>query len=88
MFAKAPIVIAAYAEIALKGRNRPQFLRRLINNIKTALVGLPVQSVDHVESRLLIRLSDPDRAGEVVAKLSKVFGLQWVSPALPVAAAV
>ena len=83
---QAPIVIAAYAEIALKGRNRPLFLRRLINNIKTVLVDLPVQSVNHVESRLLIRLTDPSRAGAVVDRLRRVFGLQWVSPALPVPA--
>lgn len=84
MSSQAPIVIAAYAEIALKRRNRPLFLRRLINNIKTALAELPVQSVDHVESRLLIRLADPSRAGAVVDRLRRVFGLQWISPALPV----
>jgi thiamine biosynthesis protein ThiI len=81
---QAPIIIAAYAEIALKGRNRPVFLRRLINNIKVALASLPVQSVDHVESRLLIRLADSAQAPAVVDRLRKVFGLQWVSPAIPV----
>ena len=32
-------VIAHYQEIALKGRNRPWFLRRLIRNLHTAAVG-------------------------------------------------
>ncbi len=75
------IIVAAYAEIALKGRNRSFFVRRLINNIKAALAGEPLQSVTHVESRLLVVLSNQERADSVVAKLGKVFGLQWISPA-------
>ena len=84
MTATSSIIVAAYAEIALKGRNRSFFVRRLINNIKAALAGEPLQSVNHVESRLLVVVSDQDRIDAVVAKLGKVFGLQWVSPATTV----
>jgi len=79
-----PIIVASYAEIALKGRNRPVFLRRLINNIRVALRQEAVKSIRHVESRLLIHLSDPQRAEAVVGKMRKVFGLQWVSSVVPV----
>lgn len=79
-----PVIAATYAEIALKGRNRSVFMRRLINNVRMALKGEPIEEVQHVESRLLIRLGDPDRAPEVVEKLRRVFGLQWVSPTVPV----
>ena len=83
--ARIPSVIAChYAEIALKGRNRPQFLRRLVRNIQAALSGEPVEKIQHVESRLLVRLADPGRADEAVAKLERVFGIQWLSPAVPV----
>lgn len=78
-----PVIAATYAEIALKGRNRSVFMRRLINNVRMALKGEPVREVQHVESRLLIRLEDPLRAPEVVEKLRRVFGLQWVSPTVP-----
>ena len=80
-----PVIAATYAEIALKGRNRTLFMRKLINNIRAALKGEPIEDILHVESRLLIRLEDPQRAPEVTAKLRRVFGLQWVSPAIPIA---
>ena len=50
-----PVITATYAEIALKGRNRTVFMRKLINNIRVALKGEPINDVLHVESRLLIR---------------------------------
>jgi len=79
-----PIIACTYAEIALKGRNRKVFLRKLINNIQIALKGEPVESVKHVESRLMVHLTDPGRAKEVTRKLQDVFGLQWLSPVVPV----
>jgi len=79
-----PIIACSYAEIALKGRNRKVFLRKLINNITVALKGESITSVNHVESRLLIHLSDPGRAPEVARKLKDVFGIQWLSPVVVV----
>ncbi len=79
-----PIIACSYAEIALKGRNRKVFLRKLINNIQIALKGEPVESVNHVESRLMVHLTDPGRAKEVTRKLRDVFGLQWLSPVVAV----
>ena len=84
MIHETPVIAATYAEIALKGRNRSIFLRKLINNIRVALKGLPVQDIVHVESRLLILLDDPQQAPQVTEKLRRVFGLQWVSPAVPI----
>ncbi len=79
-----PIIACAYAEIALKGRNRKMFLRKLINNIQIALKGEPIVSVNHVESRLLVHLEDPARADAVAIKLKRVFGLQWISPVIAI----
>lgn len=79
-----PVIVATYAEIALKGRNRQMFLRRLMNNMRTALAGEPVADLHHVESRILVRLEDPGAAPRVAVILRRVFGLQWVSPAVPV----
>jgi thiamine biosynthesis protein ThiI len=78
------LIACSYAEIALKGRNRNVFLRKLINNIQIALKGEPVESVNHVESRLMVHLRDPGRAQEVTRKLRNVFGLQWLSPVVAV----
>jgi thiamine biosynthesis protein ThiI len=75
-----PIIACTYAEIALKGRNRKFFLRKLINNIHVALKGEPFSAVKHVESRLMVCLDDPSAADRVAAKLRNVFGIQWLSP--------
>ena len=75
-----PVIACTYAEIALKGRNRKMFLRKLINNINGAVKGLPVSAVRHVESRLLVFLDDPSQVDAVAARLKNVFGIQWLSP--------
>jgi thiamine biosynthesis protein ThiI len=80
MATATPIIACTYAEIALKGGNRRMFLRKLIANIHAALKGEPFEKVDHVESRLMVHLRDPDRAPAVAAKLKNVFGIQWLSP--------
>ena len=82
-----PLLVVTYAEIALKGKNRPAFQRRLLNNIRRALRGEAVVGIDHLESRLLVRLSDPDCASAVAEKLARVFGIEWISPAIPIARA-
>lgn len=80
----SPVIVATYAEIALKGRNRTVFMRKLLNNMRTMLKGTPVRDIRHVESRLIIELEDPAAAEEVSAQLKNVFGLQWISPAVPI----
>lgn len=79
-----PVISAHYAEIALKGRNRNMFIRRLKNNMFQALRDEPVHGINHVESRLLVRLEDPEALDRAVDKLSRVFGIQWLSASTPV----
>jgi thiamine biosynthesis protein ThiI len=79
-----PVIAVTYAEIALKGKNRPVFQRRLLNNLRSALRGVSLQHIEHVESRYLVWLEDPARANEAAARLARVFGVQWVSPAVPI----
>jgi len=79
-----PIIAATYAEIALKGRNRNMFMRKLINNLRISLKGEPLDEILHVESRVLVYLSDASAADRVAEKMRKVFGLVWVSPVVPI----
>jgi len=71
-------VVVHYKELALKGRNRPWFIQRLVRNIRDTLKGLPVRSVRSIVGRIEIELagdlSDADRE-EVRARLSRVFGI-------------
>jgi thiamine biosynthesis protein ThiI len=78
------VLVCAYSEIALKGKNRPLFQRRLLNAMRSALKGEPVAAINHVESRYLVRLNDPARADACAEKLGKVFGLRWFSPTVAV----
>jgi thiamine biosynthesis protein ThiI len=82
-----PVIVGTYAEIALKGKNRAMFLRRLMNNIRSALKGLPLDEVRHVESRIVVEMADAGAADEAARRLRRVFGLVWVSPAVRIARA-
>ncbi len=79
-----PVISAHYAEIALKGRNRQMFVRRLKNNMFRALRGEPIRGINHVESRMLVRLEEADAVERVADKLTRVFGIQWLSVSTPV----
>jgi thiamine biosynthesis protein ThiI len=68
-------VVLRYHEIALKGRNRPFFVRRLAIHVERATAGLPVGAVRRASARLLLPLHDAAAWPEVRARLTRVFGL-------------
>ncbi len=74
----AQAFVVHYSEVALKGRNRPEFVRMLRHNIGKALYGLgPMLSLS--DGRILVYSdSDPD---EVSRRLSRVFGVAWFAKA-------
>jgi tRNA uracil 4-sulfurtransferase len=68
-------VIAHYQEIALKGKNRPWFLRRLVRHIEAALAGLDVGEVRTPMGRIEIEFGAGAEWAEVRERLGRVFGL-------------
>src|SRR5262245_51332529 len=52
-------IVVHYKELALKGRNRPWFVRQLVRNLRRALAGLGVHDVRSVMGRIEIELSAP-----------------------------
>jgi tRNA uracil 4-sulfurtransferase len=68
-------VIAHYQEIALKGRNRPWFLRRLVHNIEAALADLDMREVRVPMGRIEIQLGADVDWSEIRERLRRVFGL-------------
>ena len=56
-------VVVHYQEIALKGRNRPWFIARLVRNIKTATSDLDVKRVITKMGRIEIMLGSARRVG-------------------------
>ncbi|HYY06873.1 MAG TPA: tRNA uracil 4-sulfurtransferase ThiI [Candidatus Limnocylindria bacterium] len=69
------IVVLRYHEIALKGRNRPFFVRRLVENVERATTGLPVGRVRRASARLLLPLADAAAWPVVRDRLARVFGI-------------
>ena len=68
-------IVVHYQEIALKGRNRPWFIARLVRNIKTATSDLDVKRVVTKMGRIEIILGGPDAWEPVADRLRRVFGI-------------
>ena len=71
------LFVAHYSEVALKGNNRPEFVRTLRRGINRALGGLE-HSVTYSEGRFIVEAGAEEP--EVASRLSKVFGLTWFAP--------
>ena len=70
-----PSIIAHYQEIALKGKNRPWFVARLVRNLKEATKDLDVQAVHVLPGRIEIVLG-PTLAWELARdRVKNVFGI-------------
>src|SRR2546422_11560698 len=53
-------IVVHYKELALKGRNRPWFIKLLVRNLRAALAGLDVRTIRSVMGRIEIELGHPD----------------------------
>lgn len=76
-------IIIHYGEIALKGKNRPFFEKRLVSNIKRALKAVEYKTVKRISGRILVRLqsqtvnqSNSQMVAEASKRLRKVFGIE------------
>jgi tRNA uracil 4-sulfurtransferase len=70
--------VVHYSEVALKGKNRPDFLRVLRRNLARSLWGFEPE-VDLRDGRFVVTTGgDP---GEVTQRLSRQFGVSWVAGA-------
>jgi thiamine biosynthesis protein ThiI len=77
-------ILVHYSELALKGKNRPWFIHRLVRNLHTALAGLHVKEVRTPIGRIEIVLGQQAAMAEIRERLSRVFGVANYSAAMPV----
>ncbi|MEW5921493.1 MAG: tRNA uracil 4-sulfurtransferase ThiI [Bacillota bacterium] len=77
------LLLIRYGEIALKGKNRPFFEKKLLKNIKEALRGLEPFNVIFQRGRYFVKISPQDNYA-AIQKLQKVFGIVSISPVLAV----
>ncbi|MFA5910047.1 MAG: tRNA uracil 4-sulfurtransferase ThiI [Vicinamibacterales bacterium] len=68
-------ILAHYSEVALKGKNRPWFVGRLVRNIHMALAGLSVKEVRTPMGRIEIVLGREATADEIRDRMGRVFGI-------------
>jgi thiamine biosynthesis protein ThiI len=68
-------IVVHYKELALKGGNRPWFVRVLVRNLKTALTGIDIASVRSVMGRIEIELGRGASWIEARDRVKRVFGI-------------
>jgi thiamine biosynthesis protein ThiI len=67
--------IVHYQEIALKGKNRPWFLGRLVRNLRKAVADLDVTAVNSLMGRIELVLGPGADARAVAERISRTFGI-------------
>ena len=68
-------VIVHYQEIALKGRNRPWFIARLVRNLREVLADLDVTDVRALMGRIEVVLGLAVEWEDVQERIGRVFGI-------------
>lgn len=76
-------ILIRYGELSLKGKNRKNFIHKLLENLKKALAGFPTLEFEVQYDRMYIYLHEEEvrPVSEIVAK---VFGISSFSPAIKV----
>ena len=68
-------IVVHYQEIALKGKNRPWFLSRLVRNLRRAVSDLDVRAVRALMGRIEIELGPDASKDEVGDRVRRTFGI-------------
>ena len=68
-------IVIHYKELALKGRNRPWFIKLLVRNLRTAMADFDIRSIRSVMGRIEIELGAATSWDPVRERLARVFGI-------------
>ena len=68
-------IVVHYQEIALKGKNRPWFIGRLVRNLRSAVSDLDVKAVRSLMGRIEIVLGPGSTREEVGERVRRTFGI-------------
>ncbi len=68
-------IVVHYQEIALKGKNRPWFVARLVRNLRTVTSDLQVREVRALMGRIEIVPDEGSNWEEILTRISRVFGV-------------
>ncbi len=76
-----PTYVVHYGELGLKGKNRPQFEKRLRRNIRTALKTYGEVKVESRNRYLLVETDEAIPEARVRYHLERIFGIAYFAPA-------
>jgi thiamine biosynthesis protein ThiI len=68
-------IVLHYQEIALKGKNRPWFVNKLVRNLRAATADLHIREVRALMGRIELVLGDDSDWDTVRERISRVFGI-------------
>src|SRR5688572_2217411 len=68
-------VVIHYAELALKGRNRPWFIHSLVRFIRAALDGMSVVKVRSLVGRIIVTFQNEEDWPEIRERLARLPGI-------------
>lgn len=74
------LILVRYGELGLKGKNKSQFINRLVLNIKRGLKGLAPREVLSTWGRIWVPVEND--LEETIERLQQVFGIYSVSPVI------
>jgi tRNA uracil 4-sulfurtransferase len=69
--------VVHFSEVALKGKNRPEFVRALRKNLARSLWGMKPE-VRHSDGRLIVTADGTSE--EISGRIGATFGVAWFSP--------
>ena len=74
-------ILVRYGELFLKGKNKKYFENTLLQNIKDSLSEISC-NVYKISGRIIVNKFNPDSETAIISKLTKVFGIHSISPAV------
>jgi len=74
-------ILVHYQEIALKGRNRPYYISKLVHNLRKQTAGLDVKDVRALMGRIEVVLGPKASYDRIKERLQRVFGIANFSKA-------
>ncbi|MEG1661898.1 MAG: THUMP domain-containing protein, partial [Clostridiales bacterium] len=77
------LILIRYGELGLKGKNKNQFISRLVNNIRVALIGVEGFTVRSTWGRIWVEV-EQSAYTQAVQCLKNVFGIYSMSPVVSV----
>lgn len=70
-------ILIHYGELGLKGQNRPEFEKKLVENIDRALKKQEYASIKKAHARIVLELNEKSNIERIEESLKRVFGIAW-----------